>query len=184
LVTIGTACRLTPNKSVDTLILAASNLRNRRDVRFTVIGDGPEKERLLQMVRLHDLEDQVIFADWQEPLLPALRELDVFVLTSLSEACPLTMLEAMALGLPVVATRVGGIPEIVLDGQTGLLVPPMNPLALAKALATLVDSSELRGAMGMAGRCRAIDLFSEGRMVTETQHFYQRMLQRKLGSAG
>ena len=92
----------------------------------------------------------------------ALGELDVVALPSWTEGLPLVVLEAMAAARPVVATPVGGTPEVVLDGETGLLVPPRDPRALAAALQRLVDDADLRRRLGEAGKRRAVERFSAG----------------------
>ena len=108
-----------------------------------------------------------------------LNALDIFVLPSLSEGLPMSLLEAMACGLPVVATRVGGIPEVVIDGQTGLLVPSQNAQALVQALEVLVQQKTTRMQLGHEGRKRVIDYFSQQRMVHEYQTLYEALLHRQ-----
>jgi glycosyltransferase involved in cell wall biosynthesis len=101
---------------------------------------------------------------------------DVFVLSSLCEACPYALLEAMAHELPVVATRVGGVPEIVVDGETGFLAAPRDAESLAGALAKLIDSPELRRRQGQAARERVVKHFHEADMVRRTIQLYRELL--------
>jgi glycosyltransferase involved in cell wall biosynthesis len=178
-VTIGTAGRLAPSKDISTLLLAAALLvKNIGNIHFTIIGDGPEKSELIQLTCRYNLIQSVNFAGWQEPLLPALQGLDIFVSSSIIEGCPMAVLEAMACGLPVVATRVGGVPEVVVDGQTGILVPPKDPQSLADAISTLLADPGKRKAMGYAGRQRAQMFFSVERMIEETRAYYYNLLCR------
>jgi glycosyltransferase involved in cell wall biosynthesis len=101
---------------------------------------------------------------------------DVFVLSSLSEGMPISILEAMAAGLPVVATAVGGVPELVVDGETGLLVPPGNAEALEAAVRKVVEDGALRRRMGVAGRRRALDRFDLPAFRTAHVELYHRLL--------
>ena len=100
---------------------------------------------------------------------------DVFVQPSLSEGLPLAVLEAMGFGLPVVATRVGGVPEAVVDGDTGYLVPPGNPEALAAALARVIESADRGTSMGAAGRDRAVAKFSVERMADAYRQLFREL---------
>ena len=101
---------------------------------------------------------------------------DVFVLSSVTEGISLTLLEAMASGLPVVVTNVGGNPEVVVDGETGFLVPPKNPEKMAEAIITLLKNKELAKKMGVAGRKRVEEKFSLERMVREYEEIYRNLL--------
>ena len=105
---------------------------------------------------------------------------DVFVLPSNWEGLPYTVIEAMMAGLPVVATSVGGVPELVEDGVTGFLVPRSDPEALAEALQRLIDDPELRERMGKAGRQKAMCEFTLDRMLRETEKVYEEVLGREL----
>src|SRR5262249_28468615 len=101
---------------------------------------------------------------------------DVFLLTSVSEGIPLTLIEAMAAGLPVVSTDVGGTAEVVADGQTGYLVPAKDDAALAGAVVRLAGDGRLRQRLGAAGQARARAVFDEARMVARYAELYQEML--------
>ena len=137
--------------------------------RALVVGDGPQE------TFLRGIEGVELLGERGD--VPALlARSDVFALSTLSEGMPISVLEAMAAGLPVVATAVGGIPEIVVDGETGLLVPPQDDQALAAALRRLLADRELRHRMGAAGRARAERLFDVARFRRDHLELYDRLL--------
>jgi sugar transferase (PEP-CTERM/EpsH1 system associated) len=175
-VLVGTVARLDPVKRLDVLLRAMGSLLG---VYAIIVGDGPERTQLQALTKRSGLVGRVHFVGHQEDILPWLAALDVFVLSSDWEGMSNALLEAMAAGLPVVATTVGGTPEVVVDGVTGLLVPPRDPAALAGALATLVCDTALRRKMGQAGRERVAQCFSVERMVEQTQTLYEHILSAK-----
>jgi glycosyltransferase involved in cell wall biosynthesis len=120
-----------------------------------IIGEGPDRARLEDEIGYLGLEGRVRLAGERRNVPELLAESDIFALASSSEGMPVSVLEAMAAGLPVVASRVGGVPEQVVDGETGLLVDPGDPQDFAEALAMLVGDGELRRRLGAAGRARA-----------------------------
>lgn len=151
--------RLHPVKDFPLLLRAAARLRAAGvPFRLFLGGEGPEGERLAREARTLGLRGRVRLLGGVAPALtPALyRRVDLFVLSSRSEGLPVVLLEAMATGLPVVATRVGGVPECVGDGETGLLVPPGDPEALAGALRRLLVDPERRARLGRAARERVL----------------------------
>jgi glycosyltransferase involved in cell wall biosynthesis len=179
-VRIGSAGEMIPRKSFSTIIEALNCLGNASgEISLTIYGDGAEREKLEQLARDRNLEDVMDFPGWQDDIYAALSALDIFVLPSLNENAALVLLEAMACGLPVVATNVGAIPEYVADGQTGMLVPAQNPIALAQALQVLIADPEKRAAMGRAGRQRVEKCFTAERMVSETAQLYRQLLARQ-----
>jgi glycosyltransferase involved in cell wall biosynthesis len=152
---VGSVARLSPEKGVRFLIEAFALLSSdTNDVVLEVAGDGPERLRLENLVRQRGLTDRVRFRGWvNHDALPAfLGALDVFVLPSVFEGFGVAAVEASAMALPVVGSRIHGIPDVVVDRETGLLVPPADPAALAAAIQTLVDDPALRVRMGEAGR--------------------------------
>jgi L-malate glycosyltransferase len=158
---IGTAGRLVPVKAFDVLLAAAPEVaRATPDVRFVLLGDGPLMRTLRAQAAALGLDGRVIFAGHVPDVRPYLRAMDVFVLPSHAEGLPMALLEAMAAGLPVVASAVGGVPEVVREGVEGLLVPPGAPAPLAAALSRLAADGPLRAAMGTRGRARVAEAFS------------------------
>lgn len=125
-----------------------------------IVGDGPDRTHVESEIRRLGLADAVELMGEREDVDAFLDAADVFVLSSRSEGLPLSLLEAMAAALPVVASAVGGVPEVVVDGETGTLVPPEDAEALSEALARLIESPELRERFGKAGRARVESEFS------------------------
>ena len=130
-------------------------------VRFSavIVGEGPDRPRLAAEIRRLGLEQSVVLVGDRSDVADMLAQADVFVLSSTSEGLPLSILEAMAAALPVVASSVGGVPEAVEDGETGLLVPPRDPVRLAAALERLLVDPELRRRLGSNGRDRVREQF-------------------------
>lgn len=170
-VVIGYAGRLSAQKGLDDLINAVAELKRRGlSVHLVVAGDehdgnGSYPAALRRRIAGGRLEADVTFAGFVPQIDAFMRSLDIFVLPSHLEALPVSVLEAMAAGRPVVATRVGGIPEVVVDGETGMLVPPHDPARLADALAVLAGDPILRTRYGRNGRDRVARCFSEPRML-------------------
>lgn len=167
---VGTIGRLDPIKNQRLLIEALAALDARaptvaRSVRLAIVGDGPRRSELEKAVTASGVADRTWLAGSREDVADLLRGFDVFVLPSLNEGISNTVLEAMATGLPVVATRVGGNPELVVDGSTGALVPSGDALALAATIERYAADQALRSAHGRAGRARAEATFSLGSMV-------------------
>jgi sugar transferase (PEP-CTERM/EpsH1 system associated) len=175
---IGTVARLDPVKRLDVLLHA---MRSLRDVDAVIVGDGPEGAQLEAMSERSGLAGRVHFAGRQDEVQTWLAALDVFVLSSDWEGMPNTVLEAMAGGLPVVATAVGGTPEVVVDGVTGMLVPPRDPDALARAITHLLRAPALRHQIGRAGRERVGKHFTLEQMVSRTEALYEELIAEKLG---
>jgi glycosyltransferase involved in cell wall biosynthesis len=173
---VGTVARLDPVKRLDVLLQALGSLP---DVYAVIIGEGPERARLMALCQGLGLTGRVRFPGQQGDVWPWLAAMDVFALSSDWEGMSNALLEAMAAGLPIIATEVGGTPDVVVDGVTGLLVPPGDPTALADALARLVRDPGLRRQMGQAGRERALRHFSLGRTVERTQNLYEQLLDAK-----
>jgi glycosyltransferase involved in cell wall biosynthesis len=152
--TIVSVARLRPPKDVMTLVRAVAMLEP-GSVRALVVGDGPERAELAAEIRRLGAERAVELLGERDDVAELLAAADLFVLSSASEGMPMCVLEAMAAGLPVIASAVGGVPEIVRDGETGILVPPRRPQALAAAIGALAADPAMRRRLGDAGRRRA-----------------------------
>ena len=172
---IVTVARLSPEKDIASLLHALAIMaRSDGQVRLEIAGDGPCREDLLRLANELQLNQRVKFLGETRAVPELLARASLFVLPSLSEGISLTLLEAMATGLPVVATHVGGNPEVVDDGVTGLLTPSSSPQALAKAIGRLRDETMLAEAMGQAGRTRAEARFDVRAMVARYEALYER----------
>jgi glycosyltransferase involved in cell wall biosynthesis len=147
----------------------------RADARLLLVGDGPERPRIEEEVRRLALGDHVRLLGQRGDVPRLLGAADVFLLTSVS-GIPLTVIEAMSAGLPVVATRVGGVAEVVVEGRTGSLAPAGDDAGLAHHVLRLAALPGLRRQMGEEGRRRARDCFSEGRMLAGYHRLYREML--------
>jgi glycosyltransferase involved in cell wall biosynthesis len=132
--------------------------------RLVLVGDGPERGAIEDLVRQRAMGENVRLLGQRDDVPRLLAAADIVLLTSISEGIPLTLIEAMAAGRPVVSTRVGGVAEVVADGQTGLLAPAGDAAALAEHVLRLAVDPGRRDRLARSGRQRAGDLFSEGRM--------------------
>jgi glycosyltransferase involved in cell wall biosynthesis len=166
---VGGLGRLEEAKGFNDLITAIAYLQKDVTNLYAVIaGEGPLKEALLFRALDLGISDRLKLLGFQRDVQPVLDALDMFVMPSICETLGYAALEAMATELPVVATRVGGIPEVVVDGETGFLVPKRDSMALANKLNLLLVDPLLRSRMGSAGRERILSCFNEQRMVSET----------------
>ena len=181
-VVIGAAGRLVDVKDHATFVEAIAALKARRhDVVGVIAGDGPLKADLEARITRAGLDGSVRLLGHRGDIEQVFEGLDIFVQSSKSEGMSNTILEAMASGLPVVATHVGGADEMVVPGETGILVPPSNAERMADALARLVEGAELRTRMGQAGRRRAFGEFSLDRMIHNYETFYRDVAGRRAG---
>jgi L-malate glycosyltransferase len=146
---------------------------------FAILGNGPLKPEVEARIRSHSLESRIRLLPGVSDVRTAMRSASVFVMASVREASPNVIIEAMAMGLPVVATRVGGIPELIVDGKTGLLVEPGDPNGLADAVVTVLSDEGRRREMGRAGRQRVEQFHSLKYMVTETERVFLAAIEDK-----
>jgi len=149
-----------------------------RDVRFLVVGEGSLRAGLEAQAERLGLGDRVRFSGFRSDIGAAMAAVSISVIPSQSEGLSNVLLESMAASLPVIATRVGGTPEVVENEQSGLLVPPRDPAALARAIGSLLSDPARAADLGRAGRGRVERLFQLGRMVGETEALYDGMLLR------
>jgi len=176
-VVVGTAARLDPVKDLGALVAALATARAQRpDLSLVVVGDGPERVALEAAAHAQGVAGAVQFTGYRVDVRQLLPAFDLYVNCSVSEGVSLTILEAMAAGLPVVATSVGGTPEVVVDGSTGRLVPARAPAALSAALLALAGDEGLRRQWGAAGRSRVESAFTIERMTDDYVRVYDRLL--------
>jgi glycosyltransferase involved in cell wall biosynthesis len=169
-----TVASVSPVKSPDMLVQAARRLSD--EVAFVWIGDGPLYDRTRKSIQEAGLEQRFKLLGAQPDVRPFLHAADLFVLPSRTEALPMCVLEAQAIGLPVVATNVGALPEIVLAGHSGLLVEPGNPQALAKSINDLRGQPAVRRDMGGRARGHVAARFGIDRMIDRYEELYQSLI--------
>jgi glycosyltransferase involved in cell wall biosynthesis len=150
--------------------------RRQPRVRLMLVGEGPEGTAIRAQVEQQGLGEHVRFLGLRKDIPHLLQAADLFLLTSVSEGIPLTVIEAMAAGLPVVSTQVGGTAEVIVEGETGLLAPAGDDAALAERVLELAADPALGQRLGERGRERARALFSEGRMSERYLQLYEEML--------
>jgi len=178
---VGISASLFALKDHDTFLRAAQIISSTMPhVKYIILGEGPLRETLEQMARELGIESKVLFAGNQTEVSPYLSVFDVACLCSKEpEGCSNSILEAMALGKPVVATNAGGNAELVDDGKTGLLVPVQNPKALANAILALLNNPDQAKEMGRQGKEKVTREFSLERMVQNYENLYEEKLQKK-----
>jgi glycosyltransferase involved in cell wall biosynthesis len=168
---------LKPLKGFDVLIRAAAPLlKTRAGARLVFVGDGVNREMLHTLAKELGVADQVVIAGLRDDVDVLLRAADVLALSSRTEALPTVILEAMATGLPVVATRVGGVPELVEPDRSATLVPPNDEAALRAALERLADAPDLRRSMGARGRAIVEARFKLERMVEAREALFEKIM--------
>jgi glycosyltransferase involved in cell wall biosynthesis len=144
-----------------------------------MVGDGPDRDSVEHLASELGVVRHCLFPGYQEEIGPFFAAFDAFVLPSGNEGTPVTAIESLASGCPVVATRVGGVPDVVQDGVDGFLVEPADLEALADRLARLAGDLELRVQMGAAGRERVLPRYSVERLIDDVDDLYRRLLERK-----
>jgi glycosyltransferase involved in cell wall biosynthesis len=149
------------------------------DTRFLIIGEGELRHALEHQARGLGLERHLFLTGFRSDAMALVKSLDIFVVSSLTEALGTAVLEAMACRRPVVATRAGSIPETIADGETGLLVPPQDDEALAASIVRLLRDDDLRARLAEAGRARVEAEFSVERVIERTLDAYRRVLGRQ-----
>lgn len=170
---VGYVGRLAPEKGLDVLLRATGSLP---DVTVVLVGDGPDRLRLESLGRELGVSDRVVMPGWVKDPGGWYPGFDVFALPSRSEALGIAAIEAMLATLPVVASRVGGTPEVVVDGDTGILVPPDDHEALAGGIRSLLASPALRSQMGDRGREIALQRFGLAPMLRSYESVYRELL--------
>ena len=180
-VVIGTVGRLVPVKGHAILLDATRILQaSIGNVALVLVGDGPLRKDLEANAKRLGLEKSVIFAGQQDQSYDFMNMMDVFVLPSLHEGIPMVVLEALALQRPVVATRVGGIPEVIEHGQTGFLAEPSDASSLARLLQRLVEDLPMAVSIGKAGRTRVEEKFTARTMAGKTAELYEQVLSKEI----
>lgn len=175
---IGIVARLSPVKGHHFLLQAVHDLYKEQPLQCLVVGDGPSRSAFLSEVNRLNLDDVIRWIPWIADPSEILGLLDIFVLPSLQEGLSLSILEAQAAGVPVVASNVGGISEAVIDGKTGILVPPQDSLALKEALGRILKDHSLARQMGLAASEHIKNRFNLSRMADQVIEVYEKVLKK------
>jgi glycosyltransferase involved in cell wall biosynthesis len=153
-------------------------LEKRKNTKFILTGEGSLRRFLETQVAAWGLKDKIVFIGWRDDIAEIMSVLDLLVLPSLNEAVGIVLIEAQAQGLPVVATKVGGVPEVVKDNVTGILVSPKDSAGLAQAILAILDNPDKKKAMSEAAKAWVKDRFKAEKMCREVSHLYTEMLKR------
>jgi glycosyltransferase involved in cell wall biosynthesis len=178
---VGNVAALVPHKGQRHLIDAAHLVvREVPDARFVILGEGELREPLERQVREHHLEKHVLLPGFRTDVLGCIKGFDLFAMSSVTEGLGTSLLDAMACSRAIVATRAGGIPEVVEDGVTGILVNPRDHAAMAQAIVRLLEDDVRRKQMGEAGFARVNERFTVERMVAATARVYAEVRTKNL----
>lgn len=176
-------CRLSPEKGLFNLVEAAGKTRGPLSVKYLVAGEGPLEAGLKARVKSLGIEKNFVFTGFVEDIKPLLSAADLVVLPSFREGFPVVLLEAMAAGKPVVASKIAGIDESVEDGRTGLLVPPGDSAALAEAIMELCKDRGRAVEMGKKGSVAVREKFGIAKMINAHEAVYREVLVDKSGAS-
>jgi glycosyltransferase involved in cell wall biosynthesis len=181
---VGWIGRMTAVKRTDDVLRGFRRLLDRHDDAYLcLVGDGPDRQRLERLAHELGVVRRCLFVGYQEDVAAFYDAMDVLVLPSANEGTPVSVIEAMAAGLPIVATRVGGVPDVVRDGVDGFLVPPGDVEALAERLAELAHDPELRRRLGESGRSYSLGRYRVERLVDDIDRLYRSLLAASSSSA-
>jgi glycosyltransferase involved in cell wall biosynthesis len=170
---VGTVAELTDNKGHRYALEAFIEMRHRHpDVAYVIVGEGELSEEYKKFVELHDLADHVFFTGFVPNGPQLYSAFDVYLSPSIKEGMPYTILEAMASGVPVVATSVGGVPDVIEDGVSGTLIPPASPRAIAGAIARILEDGAYGARLGEAGRSNTLSSHTRSAMAARTFALY------------
>jgi glycosyltransferase involved in cell wall biosynthesis len=176
-IVVGFSGRLDPVKNFDLLLqIFSACVHEHPQVRLLLVGDGPERPRLETWCQAHGIQRSVVFTGQQENVLPSLRAMDVFLLTSLREQMPMTILEAMAVGVPVIATHVGEIPHMIDDGVNGFVHRLHTPIEVFVQSLSFLLSPTCRERMGASARQKIMASFQQETMVQRYQALLEGLL--------
>jgi glycosyltransferase involved in cell wall biosynthesis len=176
---VGTAGRLVPVKGPEFLVKAAKYMISKYpDAYFIFTGDGPLENGLRRKALEMGISDNVIFLGWRDDVAKIISIYDIFVLPSLNEGMGRVLAEAMALGKPIVASNIGGIPDLVIHGKNGFLVPPKNPKELVKYIQVLIEDKDKRVKMGLKGKEISLN-FGAKSMIERIASLYEELLIQK-----
>jgi glycosyltransferase involved in cell wall biosynthesis len=177
-IVIGTVAKLQPKKGIHILLNAAAPIIKKfPSIKFLIVGDdadtaGAYLKQLKSLVHQLNITEHIIFSGYRDDIPQIMEVIDIFLFPSFSESFGRSLLEAMAASKPIIASNVGGIPEVVVDGETGMLIPPGNSTELAAAISYLLKNNNLRKKMGTKGRKRVEELFTMEKNVKSIEKLY------------
>lgn len=175
--TVVSVGRLSAEKNFETLVDAIAILKKSEgDIKLVIIGDGSLRKSLFQKITENNLESNILLAGYKADARRFLPLFDILVISSVTEGLPITMLEAMSAGVPVIATAVGGIPEVIRDGVTGLLVPPRDPVKLSSAISNLINDKTLMGMVRIEARTLIQKEYDSHIMVDKYIALYEKLI--------
>lgn len=181
-IAVGIVGRLVPIKNHRLFIDSAKDIIDNNpgsDVKFFIVGDGQERGFLEKYVRGLSLEDRIIFTGWMRDLAYVYAGLDIVALTSLNEGTPVSLIEAMASSRPVISTDVGGVGDLIIDGQTGILVKSGKASDFSAALVRLIKDVSLRSMLGRNARAYVKDRYAKDRLINDIKKLYTECLNKK-----
>lgn len=173
---VGTIANFYPAKGLPTLIESASFLKHIENIQFVIIGDGPDREKIEELIRKHDLGEKIILAGRIPNASNLVAALDIFVLPSLKEGGPWALIEAMAGKIPVIATRVGAVGEIIEDGKNGILIEPGQSKQMVEAILALLNNERLRSELAISGHQTVLLKFSQDKMMRSFEKVFEEVL--------
>jgi len=178
---ISTVARIHKQKGIKYLIegaklLELSDFKDKHKIKFLIVGDGPERKTLELMIKKFGLIQKVKFLGWRKDSLEIISISDIFVLTSLWEGTPNVILEAMVLSKPIISTNVGGIPELIEDGKSGLLILPAAPKMLYEKIIYLIENPLIRQNLALNAYHRVKTFFTLEKMIADIQQLYSNVL--------
>lgn len=170
---VGNISRFVPHKGIEYFLKAIPEVINKYpQIRFLLVGDGPEKENILNIISCLHIENLLTILPYQKNIEDVLGIIDILVVSSVTEGLPYTVLEAMLYGIPVVATEVGGIPEIIEDEKDGILIPPYNASKISEKIINLFEDESKRKKISYYGRKKIMESFTEDIMIKKTEDVY------------
>ena len=181
---VGVVARLDLQKGFEYLLQAARELcKTFHGLKIIIVGEGPDRGAIEEIIRQYGLQSNVVLAGQQSNMPAVYAAMDIFVLPSLNEGLPMTVLEAMAASKPVVATRVGAIPSVIKDGENGLLVTPKDSVGLRNAIASVLDDPERRRRMGDQAHAWVSQNYTSEAMALRYREMYEGVLGKPAPSA-
>jgi len=181
--TVGIIGRLVPVKNHKMFLDAVKEIKDigksREKVKFFIVGDGFLRGELENYARKLGVSEDVSFTSWVKDLVDIYRDLDIVTVSSLNEGTPLALIEAQAAACPCVATKVGGVADVIEEGRSGFLVPSQDTKAFSQAIIKLLNNPQMMRQMGAYGRSKAKDRFSSTRLISDTEKLYDQVFKRK-----